>query len=39
MNALAEPTELVEDMKEMLADISGQLISIGIVGQGGDRDS
>lgn len=39
MNALAEPTELVEDMKEMLADISGQLISTGTVGQGGDRDS
>lgn len=39
MNGLAEPNELVEDMKVLLAHISGQLISIGTVSQGSDRGS
>lgn len=37
MNTLVEPTELVEDTKALLADISGRLSSIGTVSQGSDQ--
>lgn len=39
MNTLVEPIELVEDTKVLLADISGQLSSIGTMSQGSDQHS